>query len=352
VRPFVTSFVAIAFAGCAGEFGSRAATSDAAGEIDSGSAGLPGGAGGSAGAGTGGGGSAGRDASGAGGTGGTAGSGGGGPVGGTGGGGTGGGGTGGTTGGSGGSGGSADAGGGGTGGTGKPVFVAVGLRAYRVRSLDLGQTWIDVKTEGTSGDNEWVIRGVGFGNGLFVAARGYPSGDVRTSPDGATWTNHKAPTNQWMGGVVYVGGHFVAAGGTGTSWISPDGITWTAKTSFGNLGVRTVVAGGGVLLAAGNGEWWKSTDSGSTWTYDSAHTANNDIRVAYCGNTFVEVGVNGFQGLASCTNFTRCRGAVHAEGVYLRTNDRRIERSLNGTTWTPVHTATEGLEDVEIGYVP
>jgi hypothetical protein len=209
-----------------------------------------------------------------------------------------------------------------------------------------------VKTEGVSGDNQWVIRGVGFGNGLFVAARGFPDGAVRTSPDGANWTNRTAPTNQWMGGVVYVAGRFVAAGGTGTSWISTDGITWTAKTPFAGLAVRTVVAGGGTLLAAGNGQWWKSMDNGDTWIYDSAHTASNDIKVAYCGNTFTEVGVNALPDLSSCANFTRCRGAVHAAGVYLRTNDTRIERSLDGARWTLVHTATETLEDVEIGYVP
>jgi hypothetical protein len=93
-------------------------------------------------------------------------------------------------------------------------------------------------------------------------------------------------------------------------------------------------------------------DNGDTWTYDSAHTASNDIKVAYCGSAFVEVSSGGVPDLSGCANFTRCRGAVHAAGVYLRTNDRRIERSLDGTRWTLVHTATESLEDVDIGYVP
>jgi hypothetical protein len=258
--------------------------------------------------------------------------------------------------GAGGSGGAGAGGAGGSGGSGspgdKPVFVAVGWKAYRIRSLDLGLTWIDANSEGTSGDNEFVIRGIGFGNGLFVAARGYPSGFVRTSPDGASWTNRMAPTNQWMGEVVYVAGRWVAAGGTGTAWLSPDGITWTDKAAFGGLGIRTVVAGAGTLMAAGNGQWWKSADNGTTWTLDSPHTASNEIKIAYCGDAFKEIGDGNYNGLPTCTNFTRCRGAVHAEGIYLRTNGNRIERSTNATTWTPVHTAPNPLEDVEVGYVP
>jgi hypothetical protein len=65
-------------------------------------------------------------------------------------------------GGAGGTGGAPGTGGADAGGAGrpKPVFVAVGYRAYRGRSLDLGKTWIDVHTEGVSGDNEFLIRGI------------------------------------------------------------------------------------------------------------------------------------------------------------------------------------------------
>jgi hypothetical protein len=324
------ALLALAVAGCSGVVGPSASGSDGA-AAGSGGSGMPpsggiggGGAGGSAGTG---------GSAGSGGSGGKAGSGG-----------------------AGGSGGAIDAGGG-SGGTGgatgdlEPVFVAVGFRAYRVRSLDLGLTWTDVKTEGESGDNQWVIRGIGFGKGLFVAARGWPNGFVRTSPDGATWTNRMAPTDQWMSGIVFFKDHFVTAGGA-VSWVSNDGITWTGKRDFMGLGIRTVVAGGDVLIAAGNGAWWKSTDGGLTWAYDSPHTASNEIKVATCGGQFQEIGDDDYHGLPTCAGFTRCRGAVHAEGVYLRTNDKRIERSTNGTTWTAVHNATEFLLDVEVGHVP
>jgi hypothetical protein len=113
-----------------------------------------------------------------------------------------------------------------------------------------------------------------------------------------------------------------------------------------------VVAGGGELIAAGNGAWWKPTDGGTTWAYDSAHTTSNEVKVAYCADGFKEIGDGDFRNLGACANFTRCRGAVHAEVVWLRTVDKRIERSVDGTTWKTVHTTGDYLQDVEIGYVP
>jgi hypothetical protein len=355
-RPLIASFVAVlGLAGCNSDLPSGSPGVDGGGGGQGGSTGgAPGTTGGAGGGGAGGGGAGGGGAGGGGAGGGGAGGGGAGS-GGAGGGGAGG--SGGKDGGAGGSGGTGGSGGApssdaGAPVTGKPVFVAVGYRAYRVRSVDLGVTWTDVKTEGTTGDNEFVIRGIGFGNGLFVAARGYPNGAVRTSPDGANWTNRTAPTNQWMGGVVYAGGKWAAAGGTGVFWQSTDGITWTSKNGFGGAAMRTVVAGGGMLMAAGDGQWWKSMDGGGTWTLDSMHTASNDMKIAYCTDGFKEIGDGDYKGLAACAAFTRCRGAVHAAGVYLRTSGTRIERSTNGTTWTTAHTATEGLEDVEVGYLP
>src|SRR5204862_2619775 len=124
------------------------------------------------------------------------------------------------------------------------------------------------------------------------------------------------------------------------------------RTAFGGLHIRTVVVGPTALMAAGNGAWRKSTDNGTTWTLDSAHTASNEIKIAWCGQAFAEIGNGNYQNLPSCTGFTRCRGAVHAEGVWLRTSGNRIERSLNGTSWAPVFTASDGLEVVEVGYLP
>jgi hypothetical protein len=186
---------------------------------------------------------------------------------------------------------------------------------------------------------------------LFVAACGFPNGSVRISPDGANWTSHNPPTDQWMASVVYTGTKYVAVGGVGTAWTSSDGMTWTNTGPFNGTGMRTLVVGGTRIVAAGqNGTWWRSDDSGASWQVDSMnHTASNEVKIAYCGNSFMEIGNGNYNGLAGCTNFKRARGAVHAEGVWLRANNGGIERSTNGTNWTKVFNSS--VEDIEIGYV-
>jgi hypothetical protein len=231
------------------------------------------------------------------------------------------------------------------------VFVAVGYNAVRVRSLDLGLTWVDQKTEGTSGDNEYLIRGLGWGNGKFVTACGFPNGKVRVSADGANWTSYDPPGSQWMATVVYSGTKYVAVGAN-NAWTSSDGMTWNETVPF-STGIRTLVIGGTRLVAAGqNGTWWRTDDSGTSWQVDSMnHTASNEVKIAYCGTTFSEIGNGNYANLAKCNNFKRTRGAVHAEGVWLRANNGGIERSTNGTQWTKTFNFN-GIEDIEIGYVP
>ena len=234
-------------------------------------------------------------------------------------------------------------------GASRAIFVAVGYNALRVRSLDLGLTWVDEQRAGTSGDNEFLIRGVGFGNGLFVAARGYPSGLVRVSRDGATWTEHQAPSSQWMGGIAFVSARFVAVG-SDHAWTSTDGVTWLDSTPFPSA-MRTVVVGGTRLMAAGSsGEWWRSDDLGTTWAIDSAnHTQSNEIKIAACGGGFLEIGDNDYRNLSNCQGFTRTRGGVYARGVFLRANNG-IERSTDGVTWSRVFAGP--VEDIEVGFFP
>ncbi len=209
---------------------------------------------------------------------------------------------------------------------------------------------MDEKTEGTSGDNEYLIRGVGFGNGLFVAARGFPGGSVRVSHDGANWTSHEAPTDQWMAAVAYVGSTYVAAG-SNLAWTSRDGRTWSAQSVFPSAARAMAQSQSALLVALSNGEWWRSADAGETWSLDSqGHTASNEVKVADCGGSFREVGDGDYRGLPACAGFARTRGAVHAEGTWLRAASGGIERSTDGSSWTKVYSRS-GVEDIDIGYV-
>src|SRR5262249_55564717 len=65
--------------------------------------------------------------------------------------------------------------------------------------------------------------GVAFGNGQFVAVG--EAGTVGTSPDGVTWSQRQRVTSNDLIGVTYGNGQFVAVGGN-TAVTSPDGADW------------------------------------------------------------------------------------------------------------------------------
>lgn len=221
---------------------------------------------------------------------------------------------------------------------GTPTFVAVGYAGRRIRSVDLGKTWTDDQRLGGGGDDQFLLRGVGFGAGRFVAA----GWKILSSPDGKTWTEHKNPNNQWLGGVKWGNNRFGAAGGFGYSAYSTDGITWTAAKGRGTEAARSVAFGAGKFMAAtDNGNWWSSTD-GNTWTRgEGGHSS----RVAFCDPAFSD---------ASACKLPPGRNegrTVFGGGVWVSIRGSSIERSENGTTWTSVNVGGSGLEDVAFGYV-
>jgi hypothetical protein len=153
-----------------------------------------------------------------------------------------------------------------------------------------------------------------------------------------------------MAEVLWAGDRFVAVG-SNRVWTSADGFTWAVASPFPTA-MRALVQGVTRLMAAGsNGQWWRSDDHGASWSLDSAsHTASNEVKIAACGSGFSEIGVANYSGLSGCQGFTRARGIVHANGVWLRANNG-IERSTDGTTWTKVY-SNGGVEDVEVGQIP
>jgi hypothetical protein len=64
-----------------------------------------------------------------------------------------------------------------------------------------------------------------------------------------SWTARTSGTGDWLGGVTYGNGLFVAVGDFGTILTSPDGVSWTARTS----GTGNDLYG----VAYGNGPSWR-----------------------------------------------------------------------------------------------
>jgi hypothetical protein len=222
---------------------------------------------------------------------------------------------------------------------GVPTFVAVGYGGLRVRSLDLGKTWIDAQRLGGGGDDNFLLRAVAFGNGLFVAL----GWQFYTSPDGKTWTMRTNAAGQWMGGVRFGAGRFVAAGGYGESTYSTDGLTWPQGGARMTDAARSVAFGNGLWVARADSNHWWQTSTGETWT-DLGGTHTDDV--VFCSGQFVDA--------KSCAAPVGHDGGHTAFGanVWVGIDDSgKIERSEDGgATWTTVYTASDALQDVAFGY--
>jgi hypothetical protein len=224
-------------------------------------------------------------------------------------------------------------------GSGVPTFVAVGYGGVRVRSLDLGKTWVDSQRLGGGGDDKFLLRTIAFGKGLFVAL----GWQVHTSPDGKTWTMRVKDADQWMGGVEFGNDMFVAAGGYGESTYSMDGITWPKGGARMTDAARSVAFGNGVWVARADSNHWWQTATGQTWT-DLGGTHMDDV--VFCNGQFVDA-------MACSTPAGRDGGRIaFGGGVWVGIRNGKIERSDDsGVTWTTVYTASDALVDVAYGLV-
>jgi hypothetical protein len=221
---------------------------------------------------------------------------------------------------------------------GKPTFVAVGYAGRRVRSLDAGMTWTDEQTLGGGGDDEFLLRAVGFGKGVFVAL----GWKILSSPDGKTWTEHPNPQHQWLGGVQFGGGSFLATGGYGYCASSGDGLTWQACKSIpNNEASRSLAFGAGKFVTATDpGNWFESA-GGEGWTLVSGGHQSN--QVAYCG---------ALKEYAACSGAFNARGRASAAGTTIRLKDGKLERSTNDVDFAPVAGSPSALEDIAVGFLP
>ena len=159
-----------------------------------------------------------------------------------------------------------------------------------IQAANDGTTW----TTRTSGFGTTSIRGVTYGDGLYVAVG--LSGKMTTSTDGTTWTTRTSGFGtSAIVGVTYGDGLYVAVGDGGDLTTSTDGTTWTTRTSgFGTTSIKAVTYGDGLYVAVGNdGKLTTSTD-GATWTTRTSGFGTSAILgVTYGDGLYVAVGDSG-----------------------------------------------------------
>jgi hypothetical protein len=180
---------------------------------------------------------------------------------------------------------------------GNGTFVAVGGLNIVTGSQILKFSLAVVSADGTTWDPlypgvpEQFLNGVAYGNGKFVAVGG--EGAMTTSPDGITWTPGDSGTSLTLNGVAFGQDRFVAVGEGGNIFTSPDGIDWTQRISGTIVSLHSVAYGYAAFTAVGDDGTILVSYNGVDWSPHTSGTSFDLHAVGAGQGSFVAAGVNG-----------------------------------------------------------
>ena len=232
---------------------------------------------------------------------------------------------------------------------GRFVAVTGGFRTGGILTSENGKSWTAPYT-----DVDNYMQGVTYGDGLYVAVGGNwlvaaEPGIVLTSSDGTNWTRRTSGTQGVITGVAYGNGTYVATlydnSSTGNSILtSSDSIAWTKRWPGANAHLTGIGFGGGTFVAVGlNGTLLKSTD-GVSWMTHRSGALENLNGVAYGNGTFIAAGRSGsiVQSIGPAPRFRSeyCRpardGAMQLIIESPIGRQVRLEGTTDGLDWMPL----------------
>jgi hypothetical protein len=231
------------------------------------------------------------------------------------------------------------------------MFVGVGHNGLRIRSDD-GLRWHDAQL-GKEGE---VWRALCFGNGIHVAIGNYGGGNILGSTrDGKSWkTEFKdAKYVQYLRGLGFGNKLFLGIGGdpgaVGSSapfvMTSTDGMAWSLPLGIpGKHILRRLAFGNGVFAGVGDRGRRAVSADGKQWRdAPDAKAIDTLVDVAFGAGVFAGVGLHGLR-MASPDGLTWTDRQVGEEGEHLNAilwaNDRFVAVgagatyiSTNGKDW-------------------
>lgn len=231
------------------------------------------------------------------------------------------------------------------------VAVAVGYGTRRVRSTD-GLAWTDfVEVDPNGGDDDNLLRGVGYGDGMFVAVGGAGAALTLRSPDGIAWEQITNDIGSFVSDVAWQDGTFVAAGGNGARARSLDaGASWQDVAPYYSGHFRAIAAGNGVFVAVGHtygdstvGLSSSSTD-GATWTTEQtfgmpmgggAIAFGDGVFVARDGSGAIRTTTDGVWS-EPVTQLEGEGRVIRADGAFVTSGADGFFTSTDGVQWEPI----------------
>lgn len=246
---------------------------------------------------------------------------------------------------------------------GNGVFAAVGGFGYGDQLMAVSPDAVTWKV--TQKPKTTNYRSVFFGNGKFIAISGDPAqvGDARpviaTSTDGASWTDPKRISGQWMlRRFAFGNGTFVGAGDRGRRSVSTDGLEWKDAPNMKATDTLVDVAfGNGVFVGVGMHSLRTTSRDGLTWSEPQRGKEGEHLNsVVFADGRFVGVGAGVTFTSTDGEKWTRATNenapltCVYGNGAFIGTRWKgRIFKSADGIVWKEVHKCPVHIENVSFG---
>lgn len=134
------------------------------------------------------------------------------------------------------------------------------------------------------------LRGIAYGNGLFVAVGGsyiHMRGVTMTSHDGTTWIRRNSKNTTTLYSVIYGHGLFVAVGDDGAIFTSPSGLDWRHQHSGTSMGLAAIAFGNGTFVAGGESGTILASTNGVEWVRQCLGTSVYVGKIVFCDGRFL-----------------------------------------------------------------
>ena len=225
------------------------------------------------------------------------------------------------------------------------IAVAAGFNGSTLRAAS-SDNWTDFQQRDPDTESSTYFRGIGYGNGTWVAVGGTGDSFSMSSRDGVNWENRDASMPDFMSDVVYLDGRFITAGGNGMRTYSDDGAaSWNLVSGSYAGHYRAIASGNGIAVAVGH-TYGNATDvgivsvtsDGATWS-DVVEGGPQLWNIDFGNGVFVAAG-DGVRRSTDGVQWTDVDLAdaqdevVFANGEFIVRGSGGYHRSSNGVDWT------------------
>ena len=221
------------------------------------------------------------------------------------------------------------------------LMVVLAVFANNLAKADALDTWTLRHT-----DSSQFLTGISYGHGVYVATG--QQGLIMTSPDGITWTTRNSGTTQWVGDVAWANNVFAAVGQGGVILSSPDGINWAPRSSGTTANYNRIKFLNGRFITVGDQSTISTSPDGINWF--TQHTGPyTHYEMSYGAGLYIVIGqLDPILISTDATNWTpRYIGANYSGNIAFG-NGTFVTSGLGGAT----ETSPDGLTWVSQSPLP